>query len=394
MCSTNAATPQARALLALALLGCSNAAGLDRRPPRALRVPSEFATIQAAIDAALDDDWVVVEPGTYHESGIRFHSKPITVRGTAPEDSSTVARTVVDAKGQDVVFRFEAGESRASALQGLTITGGRAAEEGGGLRCVLSQPTISHCAIVGNETISSTLGGGIYCAGPYDSGPLFEDCRIEGNAADWIGGGIYTDGSAAQFRRCIIRRNEAPFRGGIVISGSNPRFDACWIEDNRANAIFVGSSTPVFTNCFVVGHRAGSGAVLELGWAAYPWFINCTIVDNTSICDLLGFSEYSIVNVRDSIIREEICTEIVVNYSNLWEQGLGGEGNIHLNPQLRSLWGYRYALSHASPCIDAGTPARDDGHPWPPGYGNDPDRVDMGAYGGPGAVDWALINTP
>jgi pectin methylesterase-like acyl-CoA thioesterase len=36
----------------------------------ALRVPQDYATIQAAIDAAQNDDVIVVSPGTYSESPV------------------------------------------------------------------------------------------------------------------------------------------------------------------------------------------------------------------------------------------------------------------------------------------------------------------------------------
>jgi len=60
--------------------------------------PADFITIQAAIDAAVDGDTVVVQPGTYTGAGnrdISFKGKAITVWGVDPNDSAVVATTIV-----------------------------------------------------------------------------------------------------------------------------------------------------------------------------------------------------------------------------------------------------------------------------------------------------------
>jgi len=64
-----------------------------------ITVPGDFVRIQDAIMVAADGDQVVVSPGTYAEWNIRLLGKAITVRGTDPADSATVAGTVVDACG-------------------------------------------------------------------------------------------------------------------------------------------------------------------------------------------------------------------------------------------------------------------------------------------------------
>lgn len=67
----------------LAVLG---ACGSDEPEPAVLRVPSEHATIQRAVDRAREGDLVLIAPGSYAES-VSVETPGITIRG---EDRNTV----------------------------------------------------------------------------------------------------------------------------------------------------------------------------------------------------------------------------------------------------------------------------------------------------------------
>ena len=63
--------------------------------PAATRlVPSDYATIQAAINDCNDGDIVNVDPGTYYEQ-INFNGRNIVVRSIDPNDPETVAATII-----------------------------------------------------------------------------------------------------------------------------------------------------------------------------------------------------------------------------------------------------------------------------------------------------------
>jgi hypothetical protein len=50
---------------------------------RILHVPSGYSTIKAGIQAAVDGDTVLIEPGTYKE-GLNFNGKKITISHSHP----------------------------------------------------------------------------------------------------------------------------------------------------------------------------------------------------------------------------------------------------------------------------------------------------------------------
>ena len=236
-------------------------------PTMTLFVPSQYATIQSAIDAApATGGWtVLVAPGTYNET-IDLKGKAITVKA-----SGSRASTIIDGTGKSTsVVRAVTSETSATVLQGFTIRNGPIGSQvntfrlGGGMFIDLASPTIRDCAFANN---AAAYGGGIY--GRYSSS-LVENCTFSQNSASSDGGGAQFFGGSPVVRNCSISSNTCTNRGGGLHlvqhdSGGFPTVDGCTITGN------------------LPGSEGGGISLYSLTSAPQkPLVSNCTIQNNTA----------------------------------------------------------------------------------------------------------------
>lgn len=172
-------------------------------------VPSQYATIQAGIDASVDGDTVLVADGTYTSDGnndITFGGRDIVV---ISENGPNNCIIDVSWFNYDRGFIFDSNEPPSAVLSGFQIIDG-GSEMGGGIFISQSSPIIQNCIIV--------------------------ECSAGGPGLDCGGGGLACiDSANATIIGCIISNNSSNVGdegGGIYIANSTISIIDCEINDN------------------------------------------------------------------------------------------------------------------------------------------------------------------
>ncbi len=185
-----------------------------------LLVPSQYPTIQDAVDAASNGDTVLVAPGTYTGPGNRdidYLGKNITVKSEKGPEA-----TIIDCQGSEADphrgFIIRNGEDDDAVVDGFTITNGYAyaldLEYSGGaiMTDKASDPTIKNNILIGN---TAHIGGGaIYLK--YKSNSDIVNNIIIGNRAGQFGGGLQISSSDAIVMNNIIAYNDGGEKGGGI----------------------------------------------------------------------------------------------------------------------------------------------------------------------------------
>lgn len=252
------------ASLALSVLA-ANAQGailhVDNNPKDAANPPAGapvFETIQAAVDAAVHGDHVLVYPGVYTSDTfevVNLRGKQIVLEAAVQGDYADVS-TFATLDGEDarrcIVASFH--ETQATVVRGLRIWRGRGpqgagmsvvdasprienvwfqsnvatggAASGGGLRLENSFSFVQGCRFEGNS--ATQAGGGVFSI---ESPVVMQGCEFINNIASQMGGGIYNAVGFMSLTDCSFRGNKAPRGGGLYTRDDASVVSDCWFRD-------------------------------------------------------------------------------------------------------------------------------------------------------------------
>lgn len=335
-------------------------------------VPSQYATIQAGINAAVNGDTVLVAPGTYFEN-INFRGKNIVVTSTYYQSGNpqVISSTIINGSTPSHIDTASCviianHEDSTAVLQGFTLMGGKGTlwedehaignryREGGGILIQYSSPYIQNNIIRNNEAINIT---GAVSAG---------------------GGGIRMGDSNPKVYNNIIMLNKGLYGPGVVLNYSGGTFkNNIVIQNSGATSFFGGGAF------WILSTSPGTSRILE----------NNTILNNSSSAGTGGVLCYSsVIIIRNNIIRGNSSSQIQIyggsvtaTYNNI-QGGYTGAGNISDEPLFADS---NYILQNSSPCIDKGDSSvqyNDVADPNNGSLAKYPSkgglRNDMGAYGG------------
>lgn len=303
-----------------------------------------LGTIQAAIDAAIDGDEIIVPPGTYREN-INFSGKNIILRSTDPASTTVVASTIIDGNNAGSVVTFSGTEEASCVLSGFTITNGYALMGGG---------------IFGNGTLATIQYNVITDNFAYPEDP------DQVSQPDGCGAGLHGCDGLIQYN--TIWYNRATNRGGGLYN-CNGTIQNNLIYENHAQQ-FIESFGGGLSNCNgtiqnnIIWYNTAATTIASYGGALYE--CNGTIQNNTMYSNGARESgsglDWCQGTIRNCIIWEKAPQNCSTpSYCCIKDWTGGGTGNISDDPQFvylpggfidPTIWDLR--LQPTSACIDAG----------------------------------------
>ncbi|MDD5528920.1 MAG: T9SS type A sorting domain-containing protein [bacterium] len=292
------------------------------------RVPSQYSTIQAAMDICAEGDTILVAKGTYNENVV-YDVNRVQLISESGADSTEIHGT-----GGVTISTTVSGLDVSTLLYGFKVTGGTGGYdgEGGGLRMWKQNITVRKCIFTGN---TANEGGGFYLE---RSDAVIESCLIYGNVAEHrqstggTGGGVYTFSDFGPYypivRYNTIINNDAQGNGNFI---------------NGGGAIAFQKTAGTAIGNYIANNEAkyGNGGIAVMSMAGvYDIIITNNIIENNdSVAIDVRYAGATNMHINDNEItghqyglRYTYYTNGVIDATNNWWGAESGPYHPTLNP--------------------------------------------------------------
>jgi len=350
---------------------------------RVLKVPSQYETIQAAIDAAKDKDTVLVAPGLYKEQRIHFKGKTIVVKSTDGPSQTTIDIVAFE-------IWFGGNQGRDAVLEGFEIIGYIDCDASPTIRnnvirgrchpspClnpaiyVRGSPLIIGNVITGHRTISGLQpppAAAIHCK---SGAPEIVNNFITGNRTDHV----------AEYDDAEVQGGALHIAGAGLIAGNviaDNRIYACGAFDPPTTCRSYGAGLYLGGPCTVVNNVIAFNSATSDGYSSTVAHVSegggiysdgsATITNNTVYGNQVsvkygtssrgggifgGTITNTIAWANSAHVGPDIHGAGKVSYCNV-TTAFPGPGNISSDPRFLNVGGRDFHLMHASPCRNKGT---------------------------------------
>ena len=307
-------------------------------------IPDDYQSIQDGINAGVDGDTVLVQPGTYF-GNINFNGRNIVLGSLflMTRDTTHIEETIIDANYSGTAITIASGENPMAKVIGMTVQNGLGILAGG-IVCMNSNPRVENNIIVSNNTNTDNYnsGAGVYCE---NSNAIIRDNVIRDNEALLTGaGGVFCLNASPTISRNMILNNigggiqcyppSSPMIEGNIIAGNSTFFEGGGILCYLSNPTLINNT--IYNNS--AGSTGGGINIIE----AYPQIINCILWDN-----------------MPSQIYLYLCSPSI-RYCDI-QGGWQGEGNVDCYPMFCDIEENHFYLAENSCCVGAGEYGEDIG---------------------------------
>ena len=336
-------------------------------------VPSQYPTIQAAINASVNGDTVLVAPGTYYQA-IDFNGKQIEVKSAQGPDVTAIAGDYTAP-----VVTFDTNETSSSVLRGFTLVYGTY-----GVYTFNSSPKIIDNAVVYNDTGMMISGGAALIEGNYvagnsycysvgiasrGNGTVIRGNLIEQNLAEGCSAVEYAGISVLSEDGGLIEDNliAGNTRGITMSFSANVTIRNNIIVDNYYTGLDVSSTTGASIIQNLVANSGGAELTQTGSTGTAYTIVNNTFADaGPSTTDVMLSNYQGAVTLYNNVVEGTIWCINESPGPALSHNNAGGyfqcdtsytgtNGNISAAPLFMDSASYDYRLAEASPSRNAGT---------------------------------------